>query len=355
MVYSKHVPESATLSIIESLSFEGLRGIHAATIDGLASITFLVGKNGSGKSTVLEAAGVIAAGSDPAAAFRAVAQREWLGLGGMDYWFGPKGATVKARVGGAERRSSIGLCPLEARLEQLALQRRADARLQAVYLRAIPSQVIVDEDGELLAWHDGSPDRRYSLLCARPDRPVAARSRFAGHFSSSLRRALAAVKLTPWYPSLMAYLQTIRPRNDTIESIAVGDRDEPFVFERDPRTGYPLAYAGDGFRRLLEIAATLAEAKGGIAAIDEPEAFAHPGLFRPLAGLFRHASDEGTQLLIATHSIELVRDALDAMEDIVDRCAVIGLRNDAGTITATTSRGRDAYRRVVELGDDLRT
>ncbi len=349
------VPGTAATSVLTTLSIQGIRGIHSGTLDGLAPITFLVGKNGSGKSTVLEAAGVIAAGSDPDAAFRALAQREWLGLEGLKYWLAPSGASFKARIGGADHSATLRIGPLEATLEQIARQRRPDASLVAMQLTSPAMQVIVDDDGEVLAWQDGRRNRNFSLLCARPDRPVAARSRFAaGHFSSSLRRALAAVKLTPWYPALIVYLREIRPRIDTIESIAVGDRDEPFVFERDPRVGYPLAYAGDGFRRLLEISATLAESEKGIAAIDEPEAFAHPGLFRLLAGLFRHAAKEGTQVLVATHSIELIRDVLDELEDLIDECAVVGLKNDAGTITATTSRGRDARRRVVELGDDLR-
>jgi len=165
---------------------------------------------------------------------------------------------------------------------------------------------------------------------------------------------LTAIKLTPWYEDFVKYLRELRPRLDTIESIAVGDRDEPFAFERDPRVGYPIAYAGDGFRRALLIASALAEAKGGVAALDEPEAFEHPSMFPALTRLFQRALADETQVVVATHSLEFVRAVLQELGEGFERVAIVGLRFEDGNLSPTVIAGPDAHRRVVELGDDLR-
>jgi hypothetical protein len=198
----------------------------------------------------------------------------------------------------------------------------------------------------------------FALQNAFVDRPAGATRRLADpRFSSAHRDALTAIKLSPWYDELFSYLQVLRPTLTSIESIAVGDRDEPHIVERDPkqgRVGYPLAYAGDGFRRSLLLAGTFARAKGGVAAVDEPEAFAHPGMFGPLTGLIRRAVADGTQVVMATHSLEFVAAALQAFEDQPEKAAVVGLRMESGVLDPLLVTGPDAHRRVIEFGHDLR-
>jgi AAA15 family ATPase/GTPase len=152
----------------------------------------------------------------------------------------------------------------------------------------------------------------------------------------------------------MSYLKEIRPSIDSVESLAVGERDEPHVIEKNPRRGYPLAYAGDGFRRMLKLAAAFARTKGGVVAIDEPEAFAHPGLYRSLAKLLKRANGDGTQTFLATHSLEFTQAVLHEFDQSQNDVAVVGLSNDHGTIDSVVITGPNAYRRVVELGHDLR-
>ncbi len=187
------------------------------------------------------------------------------------------------------------------------------------------------------------------------DRPAGARHRFAAPRSSSaLRDALTAIKLTPWYDEFVRYLRELRPRLDSIESIAVGDRDEPFMFDREPRVAYPVAYAGDGFRRALLLAAALAQAKGGVAALDEPEAFAHPKMLPALTRLFQRALGDGTQILVATYNLEFVAAVLGGLDGQSESAAVVGLSFRDGAPSPVVIAGPEAQRRVVELGDDLR-
>jgi AAA15 family ATPase/GTPase len=82
-------------NVLESIKIEGLRGIVEADIEGFAPVTFFVGSNGSGKSTVLEAIGVACAGDDAVSAFHALSAREWLGLKTFEYLF--KGENEQAK------------------------------------------------------------------------------------------------------------------------------------------------------------------------------------------------------------------------------------------------------------------
>jgi len=185
-------------------------------------------------------------------------------------------------------------------------------------------------------------------------RPALANATANPRYSSSLRDALSEIKLSPWYDDFFEYLKLLRPSLLSIENIAVGDRDEPFMFEGPPRKGYPVAFAGDGFRRVLLVAATMAKAKGGVAALDEPEAFAHPKMFGVLCQLIHRAIDEGTQVMIATHSLEFVRAALCEFGEATDKACVVGLTMEQGVLDPLVVSGPDAFQRVVEWKDDLR-
>ena len=345
-------------TMLTRIKVEGLRGITEADIDGLAPITILVGANGSGKSTILEAIGVACASRDALSAFRALSHREWIGLKTFDYLFtGPQGeATISVWDGEQKLEvTTIGLSSISADL--LAQARRADeTNVRALTIDSDPRfQALIDSDGEVLSKFDHYVRRKFSLEASYTDRPAGAKRRFEKEsFSSALREALRDIKLSPYYDDLIENLRIFRPDLVSIESIPVDERDEPHIFEKEPRVGYPLAFAGDGFQRLFRLAAAFARTKGGVVAIDEPEAFAHPRLYASLAKLLRRAADDGTQVFLATHSLEFIEAALVEYEETPETIAVVGLSNDRGQIDPVVISGPSAFRRVVELGDDLR-
>jgi hypothetical protein len=77
-------------------------------------------------------------------------------------------------------------------------------------------------------------------------------------------------------------------------------------------------------------------------------------MFTGHAKMARRAIEDGTQVFMATHSLEFVTAALQAFEDAPEKVAVVGLRRDGGILDPVTIAGPDATRRVLELGHDLR-
>jgi hypothetical protein len=217
-----------------------------------------------------------------------------------------------------------------------------------------PTGITVDDDGNT-SDSKQRVERPFEFATPFVERAAGAARRLAStRYSSALRDALTAIKLSPEYDELVSNLQILRPRLTSIESLAVGERDEPFMIEKDPRSVFPLAYAGDGFRRALLLASAFAKARGGLVAIDEPESFAHPSLFEAVCKLIAKASQAGTQVVMATHSLEFVSSLLREFSGALDKTAVIGLSMENRRIDSVLIPGPDAERRVLELGHDLR-
>lgn len=90
----------------------------------------------------------------------------------------------------------------------------------------------------------------------------------------------------------------------------------------------PLNEQGDGMRSFMGIMLSLVTAQFPLVLIDEPEAFLHP----PQARLLGHrlASDvpEGTQVVVATHSLDVLQGLLDAADA---RVTVARLRRTGAT------------------------
>jgi energy-coupling factor transporter ATP-binding protein EcfA2 len=346
--------------MIKSLSIEGLRGIVQGTVEGLAPVTFLVGPNGCGKTTVLEAAALACAYPNPVAIFAALAGREWLGVAGAEKVVNDTTEVRATLQPGATAASEdvVGIVvrPRFQRTSATRLRVTCEGETERFDGRVFGSGValaVIQEDGGIHA----DPEALFTIPFHRLVRMTETPARVvhdASKGGSGLRTALGVLKQSPAYDTLINALRVLRPSILSIELMPMGDINEPWIFEGPPRQGYPVAYAGDGFARAVLFASVLARAQGGVATIDEPEAYAHPRMFSALASLLKPTVAAGTQVIFATHSLEFIETVVRIFEDTPEAISVIGLRLEDGVLESFPERGKEAYRRIVTLKDDLR-
>jgi predicted ATPase len=117
----------------------------------------------------------------------------------------------------------------------------------------------------------------------------------------------------------------------------------------------PAYLAGDGFKRFLWLAATVLKVQKGIVLLEEPESFQHPRYLEELARLLYVAARDGTQVVLSTHSIELIDLLLNAPEtDGRTYPAVHRMRLVDGKLYATTIDRESAVIGRRDLLEDLR-
>ncbi len=116
----------------------------------------------------------------------------------------------------------------------------------------------------------------------------------------------------------------------------------------------PAYLAGDGFKRFLELAAAAVGTPKGVVLLEEPESFQHPRYLQELATLLHLAAREGTQIILSTHSIELIDLLLHAPEaEEQSYPAVHRMRIFDGKLRATTIDRERAVAARDELLEDL--
>lgn len=106
----------------------------------------------------------------------------------------------------------------------------------------------------------------------------------------------------------------------------------------DPREAQPIFRAhsklddqGDGLRSFVATALALIVNKRPVLLLDEPEAFLHPPQAMALGQIIADVAQEGHQVVVATHSVDVLRGILSRRSDI----GLVRMSRNAGTAKAT--------------------
>lgn len=346
--------------MIQSIEIKGLRGIREGILNDLKRLVVLVGPNGSGKSTILDALFICANPQPPEAIGQAVFRRDEFRRGSTK---DVNQTTVYPRLprwliwkGGNEEPASIKIAmeSLATRICKLSVQ-----SYNAEYTRI--EGLVTDADA------DGSPT---SIK-------ITALFRFDGYERSGFSQPLADVPevrlLDPDTGSLRTPLHQLYTRvveqglhKDAIATVAklipgvediriLTEGDSPVVHLIFRDRSVPAALAGDGIRLLLHLSFELATRTGGLALMEEPEVHMHPGAIRQCARAIVAAMRAGTQIVLTTHSLELI-DALLAecsAEDLTHvslyRCQLEG-----GVLKSSRLPGAEVAFARSQIQDDLR-
>jgi len=284
---------------IRAVYVSGFRGIREGAVEGLRELTLIVGRNGAGKSSVLEAIYLASVAVEPDDAVR--------GIHKLDYVVDRRGAGGGWDAGRRHLWHSSHEGPMRIALDTSA------GRVEVEVLDAPKSERPVrlgpGPAGEILrgvVFVDAELTARLGQLWAQAEPEVA-------------KRALNMVK--------------------------VGfDVDE----------GAPVGALGGGATSALATLLVALAYRPSVLLIEEPERHMHPtGLYAYVKALLQLARELGMQVIAATHSSELIYIAHVLSKEEGIGASVVHLERERGELTARALSIEEAVL-LAKLGIDAR-
>jgi len=326
--------------MVESLTIRGFQGIREGVIEDFSPLTVITGVNGCGKSTVLDALLVTHSQKPSVALGRAALRRHdtpdpirWLLHRGLEE------AVLIVTDADETRSYDIRLVVYDARNKELqvrtglgvsANERKPSGLVggmdQAIQLPAPGDYVEVDAVAELLD----------------PSVPTSV----VDNYSEAIREGRRA--------DITDVLSELIPGFEALEILADGGQSSLYITKRG-EGAIPLSVSGDGIRALVQMAVSLATISDGLALIEEPEVFQHPGALRQTARVLWANVRRGVQVVLTTHSLDFI-DALveTATEEDLPKLAVLTLALDDGMLRCSRVAGEDVRFARATMETDLR-
>ena len=343
---------------LPDLTIKGFRGIDQLTIPRLGRVTLLAGKNGVGKTTVLDAVRVFAFRGRYSVLEEVLRSRQEVSIGTYEdgetetnirleaIFFGHTVPQDEGIYIGPTSGPLLCIGPRELTAEQ------AD-RAATTYHFGTPNQAVVVEYecNQQILWpflsgvQYHSPDTRRLLNPDNPPPGVSCISLGPNALrESDMSRLWDRIALTDGENKIRSALNIIH--ENCVEQIAmVGDigTNERIAMVRlhSGARPLPLKSLGDGAVRLFGIALTLWRSRGGLLLIDEAEnGIHHSAQYDLWKMILRTAQANDVQVLATTHSWDCVRGFAYAAAEFEDDAGLLVRldRDDRGLRAVEYSR-----------------
>lgn len=301
--------------VLQKLSLLAYRGISSLVLDDLAPVSLIVGANNAGKSTILEAAGLVLRPPDPAQWISAVRHRD-IDMALVDGLWALFPATEALHPEDGPQVSAA----IELEGTTAGLSRKVQARCH------VSQSLGTTETADLSARVEVNVDGDPALTLKFPSPAVVAHEVLiyrvftvmpATHYSTkALVEHLSRVVDDGKKQLAVHLLQVFDPDVEDLDVIAFPGREAVRVTHRT-RGVVDLASFGDGMRRSAALALALTRASQGVLLIDEIEAgIHHTVLKKVLAKLLAAAAESAVQIVATTHSLEAVDAILASSEEL---------------------------------------
>lgn len=345
---------------LPSLSVRGLLGISDLTIPQLGRVTLLVGKNGVGKTTLLDAVRIYAARGNYLALDAVLQSRDEI-IRFDEEDLEDSGPDLESLFHGRQLSSDSAISIGPASGEQ-----ELTITAKPSMWRGIDPDRISDEnydppllgiafDGNkldpiLASAMTGSSTRRRRQLRRNPDSSALFPCRSLGPAApgnADITQLWDTVALTPDEDRAIAALRPIY--GDTIQRVAaiadprLRNQRRLMVSRQDQPRPVPLRSLGEGAVRMFGVALALANSSGGVLLLDEVENGIHHSIQSDFWKMvIQAAQDNAVQVLATTHSRDCIkgfRQAAIALETAY--CPVVRLTQRHGKLFTTTFEGND--------------
>ena len=333
---------------LPDLTIKGFRGIDQLTIPRLGRVTLLAGKNGVGKTTVLEAVHVFAARGRFSALSDLLSRRGEVHVGSDDNGAGTSELDALSLFHGRVSEDATILIGREYPSEQLRIEMTSLAKVRSTLLNLadpVPGLSVSFRGKKQVRWFIPSGGlNEFSRSHRLPDNHEPEPRLTCEYLGpdvlreGELARLWDKVALTDAEQRAVSSLQLVA--GSTVSGVALVGDGRPNGGGRRTvvrLTGYdrpvPLKSLGDGAVRLFGIALAIANSRGGFLLIDEAEnGIHHTAQYELWKLVLQMADANDVQVLATTHSWDCVRGFAYAAAEIgEDEGMLVRLdRDDSG-------------------------
>jgi hypothetical protein len=329
--------------VISSLSIKRLRGIRQGTLKDLTPLVVLVGRNGSGKSTVLDAMYLATHTSPSDAIVRVVGRRKELNTS-------PRWLLWRA---GDEGAAEIVVLPKEGPQHNATLRLHRMGDVDSMVLEVH----VEKETAQGVANYSSVGPGNYSnnaRLSPQYEFPDVRLVEFQPDGHELLHVLYTEAVRVGRRNDVRQLVASILPHLEDIQILTEGN--QPVVHLIYPWGSVPVAMAGDGILSLVIFSLELAARPGGVVLLEEPEVYQHPAALRQTARALLAAAGRDIQVILSTHSLDLIDHLInEATDEDIGRLALFRLLIDEqGELKSTRIAGPDMVFARHDIGDDLR-
>ena len=343
--------------MLTSIVIKGFRGVKEGSLEGLKKINVLVGRNNTGKSTILEAAYLALSVSGDAYA-RVVKRRGWYGVATLEQLFYNGGGSCEIALGlgrgirAVKLRRGIPIGQHVQGLRDIGLDVKNVGLIEVEVggKEVAKSYFYIDEEGRFEMFFEGEP-KEPPLDAVLVDWELA---RKYGSPEEAYSRMLKMGGVEAKRQLIRVLSSKIRGIKD-VEPLNVYGKWVLHVVQEE--AAIPVYSMGDGVKQALSHLMPLLSLKNTLILLEEPELHQHPGLLELVVNaIVTSCLERDNQALISTHSLELVDELLRVVgeKEVGDKVALYRLSLTNGVLRAVSYELEEAQKLRKELEYDLR-
>lgn len=328
--------------MITNISIDHLRGIAHAAVANLTPISILVGPNGCGKSTVLDALLIAAAPDIGEAGVRALCRRTGSGRSlRWVFWRGdgriPLKISASTSSGSHREISGRFLSPSRLEFNVSSNLPRSNSDMVNIHLHS---------DGSNDTYIGTTPVFDVPVTRLVESHSVDRRTKLHTLYS----RSVEAGRRDEAYDAV----RTLIP--SAIATEILTDGDTPVMHAVFPEYSIPISSVGDGVQMTLRLGLELIAPPNSVVMLEEPETHLHPAAIAHCARLIFAAARKQVQVILTTHSLEFIDAILSEAksDDELKLVSVIRMRLDDGQLKVQNIPGLEVAEARSGIEEDLR-